>query len=94
MEQFVETLEKNLEEAVEGLTPMKVLCTVLVRGCFFLHPRDSTTNTMYGQNTIHLRLISLTRIWLRTLTHVNFNHTSIIETRYKVLRLNVKLSEV
>ena len=35
MEHFVETLEKNLEEAVEGLMPLKVLCTVLVRGCFF-----------------------------------------------------------
>ena len=31
----------------------------------------------------------MTRFWLRTLTHVNK-----IETRYKVLRLNVKLSEV
>ena len=34
------------------------------------------------------------RFWLRTLTHVNFNHVNKIETRYKVLRLNVKLSEV
>ena len=33
MEHFVETLENNLKEAVEGLTPMKVLCIVLVRGC-------------------------------------------------------------
>ena len=31
--------------------------------------------------------------WLRTLTHVNFNHVNQIEVRHKVLRLNVKLSE-
>ena len=34
------------------------------------------------------------RIWLRTLTHVNFNHVVKIEVRYKVLRSNVKLSEI
>ena len=52
MEHFVETLEKNLEEAVEGLTPLKVLSTVLVRGCFFPSSKTySTTNTMYEQNT-------------------------------------------
>ena len=28
------------------------------------------------------------------LTHVNLNHENKIEARYKVLRLNVKLSEV
>ena len=33
------------------------------------------------------------RFWLRTLTHVNFNHVNQIEVRHKVLRLNVKLSE-
>ena len=32
--------------------------------------------------------------WLRTLTQVNFHHVNKIEARYKVLRLNVKLSEV
>ena len=36
----------------------------------------------------------MTRFWLRTLTHVNFNHANKIEARHKVLRLNVKLSEV
>ena len=36
----------------------------------------------------------LTRFWLRTLTHENFNHLNKIEARYKGLRLNVKLSEV
>ena len=30
MEQFVRTLEKNLEDAVKGLTPQEVLCTFLV----------------------------------------------------------------
>ena len=35
----------------------------------------------------------LTRFWLRTLT-VNFNHVNKIEAGYKVLRLNVNLSEV
>ena len=30
MEQFVRKLEKNLEDAVKGLTPQEVLCTVLV----------------------------------------------------------------
>ena len=35
----------------------------------------------------------LTRFWLRTLT-VNFNHVNKIEARYKVLRLNVNLSEI
>ena len=39
-------------------------------------------------------LFPLTRFWLRTLMHVNFNHVIKIEARYKVLRLNVKLSEV
>ena len=33
------------------------------------------------------------RFWLRTLMYVNFNHVNNIEVRYKVLRLNVKLSE-
>ena len=33
------------------------------------------------------------RFWLRTLTHVNFNHVNQIEVRHKVLGLNVKLSE-
>ena len=32
--------------------------------------------------------------WLRTLTHVNFNHVNKREARYKVFRLNVKLTEV
>ena len=36
----------------------------------------------------------MTRFWVRTLTHVNFNHVNKIEARYKVLRLNVKMSEV
>ena len=36
----------------------------------------------------------MTGFWLRTLTHVNSNHVNKIEARYKVLRLNVKLSEV
>ena len=39
----------------------------------------------------------LTRFWLRTLTHVSFNHVNEIEARFttcKVLRLKVKLSEV
>ena len=36
MEHFVKELEGNLEEAVKGLTPLKVFCTVLVRECFFL----------------------------------------------------------
>ena len=36
----------------------------------------------------------MTGFWLRTLTHVNFNHVNKIQARYKVLRLNVKLSEV
>ena len=31
------------------------------------------------------------RFWLRTLTHVNFNHVNQIEVRHQVL--NVKLSE-
>ena len=35
----------------------------------------------------------LMRFWLRTLTRVNFNHVNKIEVRYKVLRLNVKLSK-
>ena len=36
----------------------------------------------------------LTRFWLRTLTPLNFNHVNKLEARYKVLRLNAKLSEV
>ena len=32
--------------------------------------------------------------WLRTLTHVDFNHVNKLEARYKVLKLNVKLSGV
>ena len=32
--------------------------------------------------------------WLCTLTHINFNSVNKIEARYKVLRRNVKLSEV
>ena len=36
----------------------------------------------------------MTRFWLRTVMHVNFNHVNKIEAGYKVLRLNVKLSEV
>ena len=30
MEKYVRKLEKNLEDAVKGLTPQEVLCTVLV----------------------------------------------------------------
>ena len=40
------------------------------------------------------RLICTDAFWLRTLTHVTFNHVNKIEARYKVLRLNVKLNEV
>ena len=36
----------------------------------------------------------LTRFWLRTFTHVNFNHANNAEARYRALRLIVKLSEV
>ena len=36
----------------------------------------------------------LTRFWLCTLTQVNFNHVNKIEARCKLLRLNVKLSEI
>ena len=36
----------------------------------------------------------MTPFWLSTLTQVSFNHVNNIEARYKVLRLNVKLSEV
>ena len=35
----------------------------------------------------------LASFWLRTLTHVNFNHVNKIDAKYKVLRLNVKWSE-
>ena len=41
-----------------------------------------------------LGLILMTCFWLRTLTHVNFNHLNKMEGRYKVLILNVNLSEV
>ena len=34
------------------------------------------------------------RFWLRTLMQVKFNHVNKIEARYKVLRLNERLSEV
>ena len=34
------------------------------------------------------------RFWLHTLMHINFNHVNKIKARYKVLRINVKLSEV
>ena len=47
--------------------------------------------TPVTQATLHLRPIS-TDAFLAT--HVNFNHVNKIEARYKVLRLNVKLSEV
>ena len=36
----------------------------------------------------------MTRFWLRTLTHVDFNHVNKIEAKYKVLKLNGKLNEV
>ena len=42
---------------------------------------------------VALGWISTDAFWLRTLTHVNFNHINKIELRHKVLRLNVKLSE-
>ena len=43
-----------------------------------------------------LRRLTLTRFWLRTLTHVNFNHVNKIEAiaRSKVLSLNEQSSEV
>ena len=34
------------------------------------------------------------RFWLCTLRQVNFNHVNKIEARYKLLRLNVKLSDI
>ena len=36
----------------------------------------------------------MTRFWLCTLTQVNFNHVNKIEARYKLLRLNEKLSDI
>ena len=33
-------------------------------------------------------------LWLPTLMHINLNHVNKIEARYKVLRINMKLSEV
>ena len=41
-----------------------------------------------------MAVIPMTRFWLRTLTHVNFNDVNNIEAGYNVLRLKVKLSEV
>ena len=32
--------------------------------------------------------------WLRMLMRINFNHVNKIEARYKVLRINVKLSDI
>ena len=32
MKQFLEKLENNLEEAVKGVPPLEVLCTVLAKG--------------------------------------------------------------
>ena len=51
--------------------------------------------TRINTSVIHTTLggFPLTRFWLRTLTHVNFNHVNKTEVRYKVLRLNVKLSD-
>ena len=52
---------------------------------------------MYKLRAVEIHLKSgfpLTRFWLRMLTHVNFNHVNKIEARYKVLRSNVKLSDV
>ena len=74
MEHFVKVLEGNLEEAVKGLTPLKVFCTVLVRECFFLTCKRYHNEY---QNTIHLSLISMTRFWVRTLTHVKCNRDKI-----------------
>ena len=60
----------------------------------------STAITFSRQNNAVSRasttkgLFPMTRFWLRKLTHVNFKHVNKIEARYKVLRLNVKLSEV
>ena len=36
----------------------------------------------------------MVHFWLCMLTHINFNPVNKIEARYKVLRRNVKLSEV
>ena len=60
----------------------------------------STAITFSRQNNAVSRasttkgLFPMTRFWLRKLTHVNFKHVNKIEARYKVWRLNVKLSEV
>ena len=43
---------------------------------------------------VNTGLFPLTRFWLCTFTHVNFNHANNAEARYKALRLIVKLSEV
>ena len=36
----------------------------------------------------------MVHFWLYMLMLINFNHINKIETRYKVLRINMKLSEV
>ena len=36
----------------------------------------------------------MVRFWLCVLMHINCNHINKLEARYKVLRINMKLSEV
>ena len=54
----------------------------------------SISFTRVNFTCIRTEKYALTRFWLRTLTHVTFNHVNKIEGRYKVLRLNVTLNEV
>ena len=61
-----------------------------------VHSMNLTCKWIYAKFSKELpwSWFSLTRFWLRTLTHVNFNHVNKMEAGYKVSRLNVKLSEV
>ena len=61
-----------------------------------VHSMNLTCKWIYAKFSKELpwSWFALTRFWLRTLTHVDFNHANKIEAGCKVLRLNVKLSEV
>ena len=96
---YTSTLPSQLPDPPTSLRPKvqenkgkwNVKCISGVLFCLFVCLFVFTCGLRIAQGT---SWFPLTRFCLRTLTLVNFHHVNKIKARYKVLRLNVKLSEV
>ena len=82
--------QSEVEDDINGPLP-SLVCEQYSLRTIILFKTTIVGIQLYKINSF--RWFPLTRFWLRTLTHANFNHVNKIEARQKVLS-NEKLSEV